>query len=295
MFFFYLGAHIDHNSSSTWAGYETAISDVTDVNASWIVPSSYEGLSSKSYQWVGVGGDLGSANLLQIGTRYYPGLTPSGYSAWYELTGPTCPFANASDCSPKTINGVVNINDKIQAKINLINHTNNIWRIYIHDLTQNWSFEKNVTYAPDNHSFEFIEERSPWCLDKCHSWPIVSSLAPFGHIEFGSDFTHIANTLSAQANGTSNSKSIGEYYTDADLVSTDFYIQDDYFIWKPIWANTNPITPDGTSFWVTYGDLHVANISYSTPILFGKNATFKAIVPGAANRKLLGIGVLYNS
>ena len=58
-------------------------------------------------------------------------------------------------------------------------------------------------------------------------------------------------------------------------------------LWNSIWSIPDPLTPDGTSFWVTYGDLQVANISNTIPVVFGKPATFKAVVPGDPNRKLL--------
>ena len=132
-----------------------------------------------------------------------------------ELVNSTCPDFNSSYCSPILINQTVNSNDKVQSQIRLINEINNTWDILIHDVTADWSFEKSLTYKPDTYNFEVIEERPPFCIVNCYTLPVLSSLAPFGHVVFGSDFTGIPDTLSAQLYGEISSNNIGEDHANA--------------------------------------------------------------------------------
>ncbi len=268
-----------------WSGYGFSQSGLTGINASWIVPSSSQ--TGQSVQWLGIGGR--GSNLIQIGTAYGTSGDIPGYNAWYECFGePNCTKPSSGKERQLPIPGAVYANDLINARITL-NKTSGRWILYIRDITQNWSNPpKEVSFSPDNTTAEFIEERPT--LTNYYLWGSTESnttLPRFSYVSFGHDFTHSEN-LSVQytVNGNSSSRSLAFY--------NNSYILTAYSIGRNITgtsgdaANPDPITPDGTSFWVTYGDLNVVKIKIPHSLIFGKNATFQAMVNGGtASNNLL--------
>ena len=271
-----------------WSGYEISSSNLIGVSASWIVPA--QSGSGTSAQWIGIGGDLGH-NLIQIGTSYLN----SQYSAWYECTQEyQCSFIPYPE-SGIALSQTVRANDIIKAEIKLMSNSTvhpGIWLMSINDTTQHWVNETNVSYNPNNQSFEVIDEL---LKASCLFGYECASLSKFAYSAFGPDFTN-SRVLSAKQSN-SDFKSFEEFYKNSSVSSYAYTLQSNISIQIPgsdgfsvpgaTLANPDPITPDGSSFWVTYGDLRVANISNLTPKILGKNATFEAIVPGNSNHKLL--------
>ncbi len=274
-----------------YSGYAILQSNLTGINASWIVQSSNIGIST---QWAGIAGYDVTGNLIQIGTSYdstgFFGALP--YGAWYECFGePGCNETSNSQEREIYIpwfNHNVAATDLVDARIALINETNHLWMLNISNINKSWNYPKQVSFLSGTESAAFVEETQPGYY---YNYPLRglinsrTSLAYFGHASFGSDFTQKAKlSVRYTLNGTTHSKSLALYNTSSDLFA---YSIVSTTADHSILANPDPITPDGTSFWVTYGDLRVANISH-TSIVFGRNTTFEAVVPGdAPNSKLL--------
>ncbi len=144
-------------NDSNWAGYIVASdsqnpqSIVTNVSASWIVPTVVPSTTADSYSaiWIGIGGffDL-DTTLIQTGTEQDSIGGQPFYSAWYELLPQTS----------ITI-GSVSPGDQMMASIQLVNANTNTWQIFVRDQTSNQTFQSNFNYAASKLSAEWIVER----------------------------------------------------------------------------------------------------------------------------------------
>jgi len=171
--------------SSDWSGYAVA-SDlntpqpiVTSVNASWIVPAVNVSLrDSFSAVWIGIGGQF-DGTLIQVGTEQDSTNGQGTYSAWYELLNAPAVTIDSLSISPR---------DTIAASISLLDLTTSTWLIEIHDLTNEQSFPKNVSYLSSMLSAEWIVER-----------PIIGdrfmTLADFGQVTFTGCVATLGSTV----------------------------------------------------------------------------------------------------
>ena len=142
-------------NDSNWAGYIIASdlqnpqSIVTNVNASWTVPSVVPSIPNDTFSaiWIGIGGFFDNT-LIQTGTEQESIGGQAIYSAWYELL----PQFSV------TI-GSVSPGDQINASIQLVNSNTETWQISIQDLTSNQTFQNYFNYAASRLSDEWIVER----------------------------------------------------------------------------------------------------------------------------------------
>ncbi len=139
-----------------WGGYAVA-SDfnnpqpiVTEVIGSWIVPQIIPTQTDTfSAIWIGIGGTFGNT-LIQAGTEQDSIDGQAVYSAWFELLpqdSVTIPTINVSP------------GDTIDACINLVDSSTNLWMISIGDMTNGQNFVQNFTYASGQLSAEWVVER----------------------------------------------------------------------------------------------------------------------------------------
>ena len=274
---------------SIYAGYIINAYNITEINASWIIQSSLLDYGGVSSQWIGIGGPLepiSSGDLIQIGTGYKPYFTPyiSPLSpAWYECT--TAVDCNASKGSglnvghAELIYKLAKEGDVINAEIKLINSTDNKWFIGMNDITEKWTYNKTVTYNSLRFGGDFFEELPLSCISIAgYNLFCNNRLSEFGFAEFGPDFTNYS--LFVEKDGNSTPYILREYNIShgIEIAPVNFDIQDDYN--SPILANPDPITPDGTSFGITYGGLRVANILKPLKIPLGSIVKLKGIISG---------------
>lgn len=233
----YRNLRVNNVQSLNWGGYVVASSlstpqpSVTFVNASWIVQTANaSSKSTYSSQWTGIGGFFSNdSSLIQTGTEsdFFSG--SAHYDAWYELL----------PASETVISGMtVNPGDRMYASIVPAGGANQ-WTITIKDLTLNEVYTTTVSYGSSQLSGEFIEERPAFCTGFiCR----LTTLANFGTAYYGNDYTRTAGTefvtvgLSTAAIGSLTNQAI----TMVDNSGTPL-------------ATPSLLTPDGSSFSVTYG------------------------------------------
>jgi hypothetical protein len=171
--------------SSFWSGY-TVASDlnypqpsVTSVNGSWTVPTVNVLIrNSFSAAWIGIGGQF-DGTLIQVGTEQDSTRGQGSYSAWYELLNASVVTIDSLTIMP---------GDRITGSISLLDPTNNIWSIQIHDVTNGQSFQKNVFYDSSMLSAEWIVER-PTLNGR------LTTLADFGQVAFTGCTATISSTV----------------------------------------------------------------------------------------------------
>ncbi len=258
--------------AAQWAGYLVTTvnasgpsympNSVTMVRGSWVVQPVPQLTFPPTYsaQWIGVGGAKDS-DLIQVGTEStsISGVVHGSYYAVFELVSgingnQTLLTTNNSLGSNGIFALPIRGGDIINSEISLMsqNATNQNWFILISDQNQRWVADGTLTlnsFSMEN-SAEFIEE------DPCENSGCgeLQPFADFGSSSYGYDFTH--NFLSNQVTLSNKTVFIGS------LPEIPIYMQHNgQFSAKP-----DPITPDGTSFGVTYGNLSI-NVTKS---LLGK-------------------------
>ena len=139
-----------------WAGYVVASNlldpkqDVSNVSASWIVPSVKDiGIDAYSSVWVGIGGQF-DRSLIQVGTEQDFTGGSAKYYAWYEMLPNYSIPIESIQVSP---------GDQMRASISLVDTNTNLWSISIEDLTSNTKFQNNFTYDSQQLTAEWIVER----------------------------------------------------------------------------------------------------------------------------------------
>ncbi|MCL5430385.1 MAG: DUF2341 domain-containing protein [Candidatus Marsarchaeota archaeon] len=259
-----------------YAGYYAISNKVTRISGSWIVSNTTPTNSfTDSLQWIGIGGmDTISGNLIQVGT-----CTISDYFAYGKNVIPFVWYEEAPGESAVIIpyyDLYVKVGDRINATIYLVNAITNTWNITI--------FDSNAPSPANNFiclisSFnvtpltgEFVLE--PACLSNCKTQnPEISALPSFSMDYQGSDFSG----FSGGDGLTLENQSLILEKTKPDpmvLLSSN----------GSILATPDPITPDGTSFGITYGALRVSNIT-STALREGKSnkVVLRATVLGSTS------------
>jgi hypothetical protein len=221
-------------SSTNWAGYAvTGPSDsVKHVAGSWIQPTlSCTSATRYSAFWVGIDGfKSGSRTVEQTGTEADCSGGVASYSAWYEFF----------PANPVTVSMTVHHGDTMDASVTYVSSTVG-FKIVVTDVTtgRTVSHSKTVPTA-ERSSAEWIAE-APCC-------ELSGSLLPlsdFGTVHFGTDATGVAHTNVATISGVSHA--IGGF-----AASSVNRINMENQAHTKTKAATSALTPDGTSFNVTW-------------------------------------------
>jgi Peptidase A4 family len=221
-------------SSVNWAGY--AVSGATDsvkyVAGSWIQPT-LTCTSATRYAgfWVGIDGfQPNSRSVEQTGTEATCSGGTAHYSAWYEFF-PAIPVTTRLPIHP---------GDEIDASVTYVGSVVG-FKILIQDVTTGGSVShtKTVSTALRN-SAEWIAE-APCCSTTGKVLP----LSDFGTVHFGVDATGVAHTDRATIHGVTHA--IGGFPTR--MISRINMINQAGTKTK---AATSVLTPDGTSFNITW-------------------------------------------
>jgi len=170
-----------------WAGYSVAsnFSDpkpvVTGVTGSWVVPQvEISQNDTFSAVWIGIGGTFGHT-LIQTGTEQDCVNGTLYYSAWYELLPDYSNTITTIEVSP---------GDTISASIDLVNSAENLWAVYISDVSTGQSFNQTFPYGSSRLSAEWVVER-PDVDNK------LSQIANFGSVTLSNCKARINNELKA--------------------------------------------------------------------------------------------------
>ncbi len=211
-----------------WAGYAVShnFSDpkplVTGVSGTWTVPSvALSENDTFSAVWVGIGGYFGKS-LIQAGTEQDCIGATAYYSAWFELLPADSITIQALDISP---------GDVISASITLSSPDQNMWTIFVSDLSTGKSYNQDFSYNSSRLSAEWIVER-----------PNVDNSL--------SQLTNFESVTMSNCSATIND----EAAVTADFPSVRISMYDSNGIRL---TNTSTLSNDGSSFTVTTNQVQI--------------------------------------
>jgi len=218
--------------STNWGGYAATGStgSVSDVKASWIVPSVTCPKSGSTYAalWVGIDG-YSSSTVEQTGVLVHCLLGKATYSAWYEFY----PAASV------TISGFsVKPGNTISAEVGYSTATS-LFTTTIQNINTGSSFSKSsAVSSAQRSSAEWIIERPETCLLKCK----LTTLSNFGTADYGLDYTSVASTNYATISGATGAISNFASAVAITMVSST----------GSTLAQSSILSTDGTSFSMKY-------------------------------------------
>jgi hypothetical protein len=221
-------------SSENWAGYAVTgpSNSVKSVVGSWVQPTvSCTSATRYSSFWVGIDGFKSTSRTVeQTGTEADCSGGVASYSAWYEFY----------PSYPVTVGIHIHPGDTISASVTYVNPTVG-FKILVKDVTtgKSASHSKKVPTA-QRSSAEWIAEAP--CCELSGS---VLPLSDFGTVHFGTDATGVAHTNTATISGATHN--IGAFA--AGSINRINMINQAGTKTK---AATSSLTPDGTSFNVTW-------------------------------------------
>ncbi len=170
-----------------WAGYcvATDFSNpqpvVTVVCGSWVVPQVQISQNDTfSAAWIGIGGFFDNT-LIQTGTEQDCINGTLYYDAWYELLPNDAIIIPTIDVSP---------GDTMRACIGLVNPVENLWSIYIADVSTGQSVNQTVVYDATRLTAEWIVERPD--INN-----VISAIANFGSVTLSNCGLEIGNGVGA--------------------------------------------------------------------------------------------------
>ena len=218
------------STSTNWAGYAVTGSSgsVSWVNGSWTQPKATCPARGASYAafWVGIDG-FTSSTVEQTGTDSDCSHGAAVYYAWYEFY----------PAFPVTITSVtIHPGDTVSAEVHYVNSTVG-FRILLDDVTT------GVSYTHAGKVASAARSSAEW-IGEAPSSSKVLPLANFGTVKFGTDATGVAGTDTATVGGTTGA--IGSF-----AASTVHRINMTTGTGTTK-AATSVLTPDGTSFNITW-------------------------------------------
>lgn len=224
---FLSGPHASPVSSTNWAGYAVtgANGSVSFVSGSWIQPTvKCTAASRYAAFWVGIDG-YNSRTVEQTGTESDCIGGVAYYSAWYEFY----------PAYPVTVSMVIHPGDTMKASVTYVSSTVG-FRVSITDVTT----AVTVTHAKTVPTAK--RSSAEWIAEAPYSSGVLP-LTNFGTVHFGTDATGVAHTNEATVSGTT--AAIGGFLAPSIHrinMATSVHVK----------AATSVLTPDGTSFNVTW-------------------------------------------
>jgi len=242
--------------SYNWSGYAVtgATGSVSDVKASWIVPTATCSATPDGYAafWVGIDGWT-SSTVEQTGTDSdcvnltgTQAGTPT-YYAWFEFYPAGAFLVGTYNSSGVCESDCVAPGDVMSAEVKFNGSGSRGRRggrsftATITDETRGWTFSTTSTVSgAQESSAEWIAEAPAGC----NTASTICPLSDFNSVDFGSSFTGIANTSFATVSGTTQALgSFGSSIQEAVMVSDPAGV---------VKAQPSAIEGSGTSFSVTW-------------------------------------------
>ncbi|MCI4320812.1 MAG: G1 family endopeptidase [Thermoplasmata archaeon] len=215
--------------STNWAGYAVTGTrgSVSFVQGSWVQPGAVSCSSASRWSsfWVGIDG-FNSGTVEQTGTELDCSGGSAVLSAWYEFF----------PAFPVTISSVpITAGDHIEASVTYVNATVG-FTVFLKDVTTGHSYTHSHKVASAHRS------SAEWIAEAPSSASVLP-LTDFGVAKFGTHATGIANTNEATISGTTGA--IGSF-ASASIQRINMASG------ATTKAATSALTPDGTSFNVTW-------------------------------------------
>ncbi|MEM4108842.1 MAG: G1 family glutamic endopeptidase, partial [Conexivisphaerales archaeon] len=231
------------SQSLNWAGYVIPSSDfsVNDVYGSWIIPTVNTGGNSYVAFWVGIDG-YNDSTVEQTGILAEPsGHGPHSstiYKVWYEFYPASPVYAAFTASAGDNVNATVSYNPTTG------NFTTSI-TVY------STSGKVVGTLTHTQKVKGALDDSAEWIVEAPSSTGSILPLANFGTVYFGKDYTGFSGTNYATIGGSTRPISLFSYVS-ITMVSTSG---------TPM-ATPSTLSPDGTSFSVTY-DQTVSSLGHS--------------------------------
>jgi hypothetical protein len=195
-------------TSENWSGYAVTGTNITDVKGSWIVPavncptvptsprSRNQGQQNQyAAFWVGIDG-YSSSTVEQVGTDSDCDAGKPQYYAWFEFYPHPSYSVNNFPVEP---------NDRISAEVSY-NSSTKLFTVTLADETSGRSFSTSTSIPSAARS------SAEWIAEAPSSGSTTLSLADFGTVDFGQNYTSVGNTCYATVNGTASP--IGSFSTN---------------------------------------------------------------------------------
>ena len=228
-----VGFSFGNTSSLNWAGYAVTGSDysVTNVTASFTIPTVNTGGNSYAAFWVGIDGfndnTVEQTGILAEPSGHGPHAT-TVYEVWYEFYPAAPVYANFS-AAP---------GDYVYAWVNY-NVTSGIFTTFI----KVTSSSGTVGILKDSQTVSgALAKSAEWIVEAPSSVSGILPLADFGTAYFGMNYTGISNTNYATVSGATGSIGSFSSNTSITMVSSSGTPE----------AVPSPLNDNGTSFYVTY-------------------------------------------
>lgn len=227
-------------TSENWSGYAVTGANVTDAKGSWVVPavtcpaaapssprSRNQGSQQDLYSafWVGIDG-YSSNTVEQTGTDSDCDNGTPQYYAWFEFYPHPSYEVNNFPVKP---------GDLISAEVSY-NSTTNVFTVTLADKTSGKSFSTSTSVS------SAARTSAEWIAEAPSSGSSVLSLADFGSVEFGDDYTGVTGSCGATINGATGP--IGSIGTNTSITMVSSKGANE--------AVTGPLSTDGTSFVVAW-------------------------------------------
>jgi hypothetical protein len=195
------------SNSTNWSGYVVtgASGSVTSVTGSWIIPATTckkGAAAAYSSFWVGMDGWT-SSTVEQTGTDSDCSSGTPAYYAWYEF------YPAPSYYAGKLTN--LSAGDLMQATVSYA--STGEFTTTVEDVTKKLSY--TATYTPAKTAAVPARTSAEWIAEAPSGSSGVLPLADFGTVDFGENFTSIANTGFATVSGKTGA--IGSFATAAAL------------------------------------------------------------------------------
>ena len=217
--------------SENWAGYVAATSlslpqkdSVSDVKGNWTVPAVTGTSDAYSSTWVGIDG-FSDNTVEQVGVSQNWINGAAQYYAWYEMYPNAAVFISSVPVSP---------GDNISAEVSYLG--SNQYSLSITNITTGQTFTTVQTGSAQRQSAE-------WIVEAPSSSSGILPLADFG-LE---TFTAASATLNGHTGAINDPAWQNESIT---MVSPSGAVE----------ASVSPLSPDGTSFKVAYGNANFSPI-----------------------------------
>lgn len=227
-------AALFHSSSSStnWAGYAATGStgSVSFVNGSWIVPTIVGKCPTKAQYssfWVGIDG-FSSSTVEQTGTDSDCSHGKAVYYAWYEFY---------PSPSVKISSLTISAGDTILASVSYSTSTSK-FTVSLADHTTGKSFSTTGSVSSAQRT------SAEWIAEAPSGSRGILSLADFGTVDFGADYTSLPATCSATISGTTAVLGSQTSLSSINMVQVHSS--------TTLKASTSAVSTDGTSFTVTW-------------------------------------------
>jgi hypothetical protein len=144
--------HTGQQESLNWAGYIRAGHALTQIAATWKVPTLQSSVAGYSSTWVGIDGATSTDRyLIQTGTEADVSYGRRLYHAWWEVITPT-------NVAPETLFSTLAVHPGDSVTASVARGSNGLWTMQIRDNTTHASAAHTAKFGGPGATAEWIQE-----------------------------------------------------------------------------------------------------------------------------------------